>query len=90
MDDYFICPVCGAEVPMNAASCKECGSDDRTGWSADTAYDGIASDEFDTEFDAVFGASPPRKKSAALIAHPWFIRGVIAILLITLIWFLTR
>jgi hypothetical protein len=31
----MICPNCGAEVPPCARACRECGSDERTGWSRD-------------------------------------------------------
>ncbi len=41
MSDYFICPNCGSEVPIKALSCPECGSDEKTGWSEDTMYDGL-------------------------------------------------
>ncbi len=41
MSDYFICPNCGTEVPIKALSCPECGSDEKTGWSEDTMYDGL-------------------------------------------------
>ncbi len=41
MSDYFICPHCEAEVPRNAPACPECGSDENTGWSEDTALDGL-------------------------------------------------
>ena len=41
MSNYFICPNCGAEVPIKALSCPECGSDEKTGWSEDTMYDGL-------------------------------------------------
>ncbi|MFQ5686180.1 MAG: zinc-ribbon domain-containing protein [Candidatus Scalindua sp.] len=41
MTDYFICPNCGAEVTVKALSCPECGSDEKTGWSEDTMYDGL-------------------------------------------------
>ena len=34
-EDYFVCPHCGADVPMSAAACRECGSDNETGWSED-------------------------------------------------------
>ena len=37
----FVCPNCGADVPVGAAACRECGSDDSTGWSEDTLYDGL-------------------------------------------------
>jgi hypothetical protein len=41
MPDYFNCPNCEAEVPIKALSCPECGSDEKTGWSEDTMYDGL-------------------------------------------------
>jgi len=41
MSDYFICPVCGTEVDVDAIVCPECGSDDETGWSKETVYDGL-------------------------------------------------
>jgi hypothetical protein len=37
----FVCPVCGERVPAGAAACRECGSDETTGWSEDTLYDGL-------------------------------------------------
>ncbi len=49
--DWFTCPVCGAEVRAGALSCKECGSDDRTGWSAETEYDGLDIPETDEDED---------------------------------------
>lgn len=39
--DWFICPVCGAEVKVGAKSCRECGSDETTGWSDATIYDDL-------------------------------------------------
>ncbi len=41
MSDYFNCPNCGTEVPIKAKSCPDCGSDEKTGWSEDTMYDGL-------------------------------------------------
>ncbi len=41
MSDYFDCPNCGAEVLAKAKSCPDCGSDEKTGWSEDTMYDGL-------------------------------------------------
>ena len=50
----FICPNCGADVPAKARACPECGADEKTGWSANTIYDGTDivdpdKDEFDYE-----------------------------------------
>ena len=47
MSDYFICPHCGAEVDIDAVACPACGSDEETGWSEGTAYDGL--DLYDDE-----------------------------------------
>jgi len=33
--ETFPCPVCGADVPAGAVSCKACGADDATGWNVD-------------------------------------------------------
>ena len=52
MSDYFDFPNCGAEVPIKAKSCPDCGSDENTGWSEDTMYDGLdlpALEESDTQ-----------------------------------------
>jgi hypothetical protein len=50
--EYFHCPHCGASVPVGAKVCRECGSDEETGWSA--SAEGLASDEgydADEDFD---------------------------------------
>ncbi len=45
-----ICPVCGEDVPRNAAACPGCGADHDTGWNEEaTATDGL--DLPDGEFD---------------------------------------
>ncbi len=43
-----VCPVCGEDVPPNAAACPECGADHKSGWRDDAAsYDGLdLPDEF--------------------------------------------
>jgi len=55
MPDYFICPHCEAQVPLGAAACPECGSDEKTGWSENTVYDGL--DLYDDEDDLHTGTS---------------------------------
>jgi hypothetical protein len=44
-----VCPVCGEEVPRNAAACPQCGADHKSGWREDaSSYDGVdLPDEFD-------------------------------------------
>ncbi|NJK63905.1 MAG: hypothetical protein HC921_15570 [Synechococcaceae cyanobacterium SM2_3_1] len=38
MSDTFRCPNCGANVPVKAKACPECGSDEETGWSEAARY----------------------------------------------------
>jgi len=49
----FVCPVCGALLPANAKSCRDCGSDDTTGWSENTYMDGIDLPFDDDEYEAM-------------------------------------
>lgn len=37
----FLCPNCHGRVPFDALVCPHCGSDDHTGWSSQTLYDGL-------------------------------------------------
>jgi hypothetical protein len=79
MSDTFICPVCGTEVDVNAVVCPECGSDDETGWSEDTAYDGLYL--YDDDEDDLSS----RRSSKS---RPWIKYLISAIILITLAAFL--
>ena len=37
-----VCPVCGEDVPRNAAACPECGACHESGWQEDAqVYDGV-------------------------------------------------
>ena len=78
MSDYFICPHCGAEVDLDATVCTECGSDDETGWSKDTVYDGLylADNEEDGVGRRVEGS------------RPWVKYAVVTALAITLTAFI--
>lgn len=61
MTEYFICPHCETGVPLDAAACPECGSDERTGWSEGTVYDGL---DLPDDEDAHTGASMTSRPSA--------------------------
>jgi len=39
--DFVLCPHCGEEIRRDALACRHCGSDDSTGWSHATDYDGV-------------------------------------------------
>ena len=46
-----VCPHCGAEVPLDAKACPECGSDERTGWSEEARYDNLNLPDEDFDYD---------------------------------------
>ena len=56
--EVFSCPACGADVPVNAKACPECGSDEETGWSEETEYDGLDLPTNDDEDDEMNGDRP--------------------------------
>ncbi len=72
MSDYFVCPHCYAEVPSGAPACPKCGSDEETGWSEDTAYDGLFLPHNEME-------------SEQATSVPWlkYVMGVVALLTLT-------
>jgi len=82
MSDYFVCPVCGTEVPIKAAACPECGSDDETGWSEDTIYDGVNLPEFEASYEEAFGDGVA-KQSKSLFQNRifMFIVAIIAVII---------
>ncbi len=81
------CLNCGAEVPLKARACPECGACENTGWSEDSEYEStrFVEDEFqyndfiEREFDK---GGVPRGKRLNLIFR------VVSVLLILflLIW----
>lgn len=72
-DDWFTCPVCGEVVRAEALACPACGADEDTGWSEDSAYDGVDLP------DEVFGEQTRETRQRS----PLF--GAVALLLVVLI-----
>ncbi|MEM6504702.1 MAG: zinc-ribbon domain-containing protein [Planctomycetota bacterium] len=66
-DDWFICPVCGEEVKADALACPHCGADEETGWSEDTAFDGMEL-PVDEEWPVNEGPAKRRKVISLLMA----------------------
>jgi hypothetical protein len=55
--EIFECPHCGADVPVGARACRECGSDAGTGWqeSEEVDYQSVPLPD-----DDLVGAAKPR------------------------------
>ncbi len=77
MSGYFNCPNCGAEVPIKAKSCLDCGSDENTGWSEDTMYDGLDLNEQDESIE---------KTKASLFQNKVFLYIVAIVTILVFIW----
>ncbi len=77
MSGYFNCPNCGAEVPIKAKSCSDCGSDENTGWSEDTMYDGLDLNEQDESIE---------KTKASLFQNKVFLYIVAIVTILVFIW----
>ena len=90
-NDTFTCPNCGAEVPAKAKVCPECGSDEKTGWSENTIYDGTGivdpeRDDFNYEGwrRRELGGGKQRSRREWL----WWVVAVVV--LVTVVWLLLR
>lgn len=84
MEDYFVCPHCGAEVPQHAKSCPSCGSDENTGWSELTYMDSIQTPDENEYMDILNNEFPENKSiSNKKNNQTWVIvTGTILLLLI--------
>lgn len=77
----FVCPNCGADVPAGAAACRECGSDESTGWSEDTLYDGLDLP------DPGYGPEQPARSPSRF---PWRATAILMVVLFVLLVVLGR
>ena len=77
MSEYFNCPNCGEDVPIRAKSCPGCGSDENTGWSEDTMYDGIVLTEYDESNE---------KTSVSLLQNKKFLYIVAVVTILVFLW----
>lgn len=69
----MICPNCDAQVPDGARACKECGSDERTGWAENASHYGMVSPE---------PAEPPRQPARA----SRFVKATVALVAFVLLY----
>jgi hypothetical protein len=89
-DDYFVCPHCGADVPVGAASCRECGASDESGWGDDDyVSDGGYGEDTDFDYDEFISrefpeyTEPSNKRQRAR----WFTGLVVAIVCLAFLLF---
>jgi uncharacterized membrane protein YvbJ len=77
--DWFTCPVCGEQVRGDALACPSCGSDDETGWSEDTAYDGM---DLPIDDEWPVNRGPAKRRKAITLAVVVLMAGLIVLLLL--------
>lgn len=80
-----VCSCCGAEIPARAVACRECGADDRTGWSDQVYLDGIDLGD-DIDYDDIRSAEFSERKRPG----SWVQMAVVALLLLLFIIMLVR
>ncbi len=93
--ETFVCPHCGAEVPLGALSCKECGSDAETGWAQDADVweagipAGYGSDD-DFDYDEFVARELPESAtvSSGAILRRWAWRITVLFLCLALLRYL--
>jgi hypothetical protein len=81
-----VCPNCGAEIPRNAKSCPECGSDETTGWSEQAYADNLnlPDEKFDYDEFVKEEFGPTRAKPRGISWFWWVIAFVLAGVLLLL------
>lgn len=96
-DEYFDCPHCGAPVPVGAAACRECGSDDETGWSEDAGLwdpeiwaGSVVDDDFD--YDEFVSREFPESSNVPVqqLVKKWAMFAIVAILCMGLLLLAVR
>lgn len=73
-----ICPHCGAEIPEGSISCKECGSDTKTGWSEGAENSDLEMPDYDEILENEFGS---RKKGRSRILTT-IVGGILVLVLL--------
>jgi len=81
-----ICPACGAEVPLRALACPECGADERTGWNEEaTRYDGLDLPDDSTDYDEMRHDQGPRPRIRPKgVTWSWWVVGVVLLAILIL------
>lgn len=94
--EFFVCPHCGADVPVGAPSCKECGSDAETGWSEgadvwDAGIDAGYGEEEDFDYDEFVEREFPgsRKRASGEELARWGWRTLVVLVALALLWTLS-
>jgi hypothetical protein len=86
--ETFTCPHCGAQVPVGAAACRQCGADEESGWGDhdDTGLaDGYEPDD-DFDYDEYVAEEFPEQAglSSRLSVGKLAVRVVIVLAVISL------
>lgn len=80
----FPCPHCGVDLPRNARACRECGSDENTGWKPREEIDlqsvDLPADEDYEDFLEREGLVPKRRSGRSGRPKLWVVIAAVALL----------
>lgn len=66
--EIFECTHCGADVPVGAKVCRECGSDAATGWQSSEQVDYASVEIPDSYADSGAATAAPRRAWMIVVA----------------------
>ena len=85
MPDF--CHNCGAELPLDATVCPECGSDEETGWSEEARNDNLNLPDENFDYDEFvereFGEEGPVPRG---IHWFWWLVAILLIAALFYVW----
>ncbi len=90
-DDFFPCPHCGADVPVGATFCRECGASEGAGWGeeewSEDDFSGGYSAEDDFDYDEYLRREFPEKaeRRAEMSPRAAFFALVAVLLIVSLL-----
>lgn len=84
--EFFECPNCGADVAVGSKACRECGSDDTTGWQSQEELDYQG-----TELPAGYAVDPEHPGHVvAKPRSPWTVVVVLLLVAAFAYWAIAR
>ncbi len=81
------CANCGTPLRRDAKACPECGADERSGWRAESIYDGLdlPEDAFEDDKSRPRATKPVRRING-LAWYWWGVGLVVAVLFVRGVW----